>query len=280
MAFINIAPRTEQYYQYNNHSIPLRVVLDDIEVTPDISIDVNELSTGQKQFINGSSDGDSFKIKVVVHQNDTYKKEWVEETSSFEGALIVRKQHIDNANLIEGLDSWIRNMVVITVIADDAVDIPNGEYIITKNESRSQNRKSGYSIWELEFTRYTGVLTLGFKVNNKYVTKAINKYNANKAATAKKNKTKAKKASTSSNKLSKCNVSQLKYSKTKKVVACVKTLQQYLNKKLGCNLKVDGWYGDSTMKAVKQFQNKYKKKYNLTANGKMNAKTLDAMCKV
>ena len=100
------------------------------------------------------------------------------------------------------------------------------------------------------------------------------------------------------NKLKKCKVSQLKYTKTKKVVACVKTLQQYLNKKLGTKLTIDGWYGDSTLKAVKKFQTEYNKTkkainvksgdkitsnsknltYKLNTNGKMDKETLNAMC--
>ena len=34
------------------------------------------------------------------------------------------------------------------------------------------------------------------------------------------------------------------------------------------------------MNAVKKFQTKYKKKYNLKATGKMDKNTLNAMCKV
>ncbi len=279
MAFINIAPRTERYYQYNDHGIPLRVVLGNVDVTPDVNISVTDLSKGQKHFINSSGDGDKFKIKVIINDTDTYKNEWVEEIIPFSG-LTIRKQHIDDVNLMEGLDSWIRNMVVISVIADEAVDIPNGEYIITKNQSRTQNRKSGYSIWELEFTRYTGVDVLWLNIDDTYAKKAAKQYEKNKTKNAQKAKEKAKTASTLNNKLSKCTVSKLKYSKTKKVVACVKTLQQYLNKKLGTKLTIDGWYGDETVKAVKKFQNKYKKKYNLTPNGKMDAKTLKAMIKV
>lgn len=289
MAFINIVPRTEEYLGYNIKSIPLRVVLyGGVQVTPDVDITTTNLSKGQKHFLNNSGDGDKFKITVLLNPNDTIQGRLETDepiTSSIVGNIYVvrgggKRISFRQINIIEALDIWIRNMTVITVIADEAVDIPNGEYIITKNQSRTQNRKSGYSIWELEFTRYTGVDVLWLNIDDTYAKKAAKQYEKNKTKNAQKAKEKAKTASTLNNKLSKCTVSKLKYSKTKKVVACVKTLQTYLNKKLGTNLKVDGWYGDETVKAVKKFQNKYKKKYNLTPNGKMDAKTLKAMIKV
>ena len=67
------------------------------------------------------------------------------------------------------------------------------------------------------------------------------------------------------------------YSKTKKVNACNKLLQTFLKKYGYYKASVDGWYGNETKKAVLAFQNKFKKKYGLKPNGKMDAKTFRVM---
>ena len=72
----------------------------------------------------------------------------------------------------------------------------------------------------------------------------------------------------------------MKYSKTKKFVTCVKYLQKVLKKLKLYSGVIDGWYGQLTVSAVKKFQKKYKRKYKLTDNGKMNSKTLNALVKV
>ena len=43
--------------------------------------------------------------------------------------------------------------------------------------------------------------------------------------------------------------------------------------------QIDGWYGKYTKAAVKAFQKKYKKTYNLKVNGVMDTKTLNAIIK-
>ena len=43
---------------------------------------------------------------------------------------------------------------------------------------------------------------------------------------------------------------------------------------------VDGWFGSLTVKAVKAFQKKYKSKYNLTVNGKVDTKTKNGISKL
>jgi hypothetical protein len=166
--------------------------------------------------------------------------------------------------------------MTIFTVTTRAADIPNGTYLITANPSRKQNYEN-YTVWELEFTKYVGNVVVGVTWDNTYANKAITTYKKKKSAAA--NKSKAKQASTSSNTLSKCNVSEMKYSKTKKVTKCNKLLQKYLNKKLDAKLKVDGWYGDATKKWVHKFQSKYKKKYKLNVSGNMNDKTLKAMLK-
>lgn len=289
MAFLNIVPKSKRVYNrtigYKYHtiqdSIPLRVVLDDgVDMSPDVKIKVTDLSKGQKHFVNASGDGDVFNVTVLINDKDRFSDaqeywhmeawtdQWGYTTSKARGGL-----YKDTYKVAHALDNWIRKMTVMLVTSDDKDALmPDGEYIITDNPHRVQNYRDGYSLWELEFTKYTGVVTSKYSKVSAAATKAIKKYKEKKA--------KAKASSSLNNKLKKCKVSQLKYSKKKKAVDCVKTLQTYLNKKKFGDLKVDGWYGDATLKAVKRFQEKYKGKYKLSVNGKMDSKTLSAMLKV
>lgn len=298
MAFLNIVPRgariaNESYgtsYHNIQESIPLRVAYDDgVSMTPDVKINVTDLNDGNKTFMNVSGKGDKFKVTVILHQDDTFSdreeywhfKQWDVTKFSDKPEGLYKETY----NLMEYLDLWIRDGTVLMVTSSDRkmVDIPDGLYVITSNPSRKQSDKGGWSFWELEFTKYVPATFGKFNNDNTYVTKAKESY-ANKKKNASKSSskktTKAKESSSLNSKLGKCSLNNLKYSKTKKVTDCVKTLQKYLNKKNGCNLSVDGWYGDATLKQVKKFQEKYKKKYKLTANGKMDKATLNAMKKV
>lgn len=297
MAFINLIPRDKSYtdseHTYRiDDAIPLRVVKDDgVDMTPDVNIKVTDLSKGQKQFVNASGKGDRYNITILVHEDDTFTGTW---TYSFNpsygpgpGGKIIVTDHFDyptSLKVVDLLDWIIRKMLVVTLTSDNnEALIPNGAYIITDNPHRVQNYKNGYSLWELEFTKYTGAVASKYNEVTTAATKAINAYNKKKSTkTTKKSNTttKAKQSSTLNSQLKKCKVSQMKYSKTKKVTSCVKTLQKYLNKKGKGNLIVDGWYGDATKKAVKKFQTDFKKKYKLNKpNGKMDSKTLNAMVK-
>ena len=297
MAFINLIPRDKSYtdsehtYRIDN-AIPLRVVKDDgVDMAPDVNIKVTDLSKGEKQFVNASGKGDKYNITILVHDDDTFVGTWTHRFKPSYGAggpngQAIITDHFDyptTLKVVDLLDWIIRNMLVVTLTSDnnDAL-IPNGAYIITKNPHRVQNYKNGYSLWELEFTKYTDTVSSVYNKVTTAATKAINAYNKKKnKKTSKKTTTttKAKQSSSLNSQLKKCKVSQMKYSKTKKVTSCVKTLQKYLNKKGKGNLAVDGWYGNATLKAVKKFQTDFKKKYKLTANGKMDTKTLNAMVK-
>lgn len=296
MAFINLIPRDKSYtdseHTYRiDDAIQLRVVKDDgVDMTPDVNIKVTDLSKGEKQFVNASGKGDRYNITILVHEDDTFVGTWTYRFGPSyglgPGGKIIITDHFDyptTLNVVDLLDWIIRNMLVVTLTSDNnEALIPNGAYIITDNPHRVQNYKNGYSLWELEFTKYTDTVSSVYNKVTTAATKAIKAYNKKKSKkTSKKTTTttKAKQSSSLNSQLKKCKVSQMKYSKTKKVTSCVKTLQKYLNKKGKGNLAVDGWYGNATLKAVKKFQTDFKKKYKLTANGKMDTKTLNAMVK-
>ena len=269
MSFLDIIPKSGTYLNYNIESIPLRVIQSNgVEATPDIKIKVTDLNDGQKHFLNISGDGDKFRVNITVNDEDTVYGDMDED-----GSLVEFK-------LTEMLDYWIRNLTLF-IVTCEAVDVPDGEYVVTGNSKRSQ-KHTNLSIWELEFTKFTGVPVLGFVVDNTYANSAIATYTANKekaAAEAKKAaaKTAVKSSSSAVSKLKNCNTNQLKYSKTKKVYACVKYLQEVLKKMGYYSGAIDGWYGQMTVDAVKKFQKAYKK-VNLAVDGWCGPVTLKAIC--
>jgi len=250
--------------------LSLKVVQGDVSVTPDTNIVSTELNRGAngnilyKHFLNKGDGGITVKITVMIHKEDMYNDFLVTD--------------VINSILLAG---------AVVSIVTDAIDVPDGQYIILKNPSRKQSH-TNYTTWELEFMTYHGITSIVYKNDNARVKTALaNAKKANdkaKKAAAKKKAKAAKKTTKSSTsyktKFKKCKYSTLKYSKKKKVVTCVKYLQKILKKKKYYTGVVDGWYGSMTVSALKKFQKKYKKKYGLTVNGKVNKKTFDALCKV
>jgi hypothetical protein len=173
------------------------------------------------------------------------------------------------------LDYFIRNAMPFYVTTR-AVGINEKDlYLITENKSRTQDNDYGYVVWDLTFTKYSEIKNTKFVNTSTVVKNAINKYN-----TKKKQKSKAKLKTTARYKLQhKCKASQLKYSKTKKVVTCVKYMQQILyNKKfLKKKTDIDGWYGKTTKEALSKFQKKYKTKYKCRTDGNVDKNTFKAL---
>ena len=279
MTFLKIHSR-DWIQEYNmNHPLKLRVIqTDGVEVTPDDHIKVNDLKRGKnnilyKHFLNMGDGGITFKVKVYINRNDR----WAEFGPTRHGDTV----YISNPLVSDILETFYTRMEVLTVVSD-FIDIPDGNYIITKNPSRVQSQKDS-TIWELEFTTYRTIHQVQYVNNNSAVQKAIansKKANAKKTAASTKKKT-TKSASSKNSKLAKCKLSVLVYSKKQKTVTCVKYMQNVLYKKGYLTKKqVDGWYGPKTVAAVKKFQKKYKKTYNLKVTGKIDKNTLNAMCKV
>ena len=223
----------------------LRVIQDSgVSVVPDMDIAVTRLSNGYNHFFSAGDNGLSFKLDVIILKTD-----------KFNDVLVT-----------EYINNLFVNMVPVRVVTD-AMDVPNGDYIITKNDERKQTRTNS-TIWSLEFTKYVPLNLYKSQNNNKAVLNAIKKSKkkaSKKKKKASKKKTTTKTASTVYKKLSKCNYKTLVYSKKKKTIACVKTLQQILYKQ-GCLPKkqIDGWYGPNTVAAVKKYQKKYNKKHKVT----------------
>lgn len=254
MSFINVMDFS-LYNQKNTSNPPkplgLRVSQEKgVEVIPDMNINVTPLNRAKNNtlynfFINGGYGGITFKIEVIIKKGDT----WYPGVSKYGGKVI------------DVLNTWVQNGRILYVTSQ-AMDIPNGRYVITANPTRKQTFKN-HTAWELEFTTYNPLNIAKYKNNNSAVLNAI----------AKAKKANAKKASTSNSKLKKCDYKVLKYSKKKKVVKCVKYMQQILYKRGFLKKKqVDGWFGKKTKAAVKKFQKDYNKKHKITINVKSGDK--------
>ena len=229
MSFLSIQPKGEIGY------FSLSIVKD---------LKRNKKNRKYKHFFNTGDGGITFKCSVMMKRDVKY----------------------NTTNFTEVLNDWYRYSDPVT-ITTDAIDVPNGDYLITKNPSRKQTSEN-YTQWELEFTTYNELKVWKFQNDNSEVLRALNK------STSDKNKTKLKETialGALQVTFALCPLNQLKYSSKKKSVECVKTLQKLLKKYgLYVNGKVDGWYGKDTMNAVK----KYQTKTNLKATGKMNSKTM------
>ena len=223
--------RSDDHSKY----LALRVDSDNgVNVVPDMDINITKLNKSGdvrfNHFFNNGYGGITFKIRVIIYKEDKW----------------------NNTDVIKQLHDWYKNMTPLDVVTE-AIDVEDGQYIISKNPSRQQNKQT-YTEWELEFTTYTPLALFKYKNDNTAVLNAINK-----AKTAQKKKASSSKK-TLNTKLSKCNYKTLVYSKKKKIVTCVKYLQQVLKKQKVYKGKIDGWFGKDTKAAVKQFQKNYNKK--------------------
>ena len=273
MSFMAVMDFTSSEHADASSYLPLRVKKD-IDSNPDMDITVTKLNKNGNDsfnhfFSNGYS-GITAKFQILLKETDMW----------------------NNKKVLEVIDGWYKNMTPLDIVTD-ALNIPPGQYIISKNDSRNQTYK-GSTVWEIEIKTYTPLVLHKFKNDNSNVLKALKK---NKA---KKNSSKKKKNSG----LAKCNYKSLVYSKKKKNVKCVKTMQQVLYKKKYLNKKyVTGWYHDNTRNAVRKFQKDYntkrRRKYVLKAinniiwskakvktakllpeNGKVDKATFNALCKL
>ena len=291
--FMTICPRTAEYTGYNITGIPLRIIKDDgIEYTPHISFSGVNLDNGAKFIHNNSGKADSFSITVLLNANDTVRGEYEEEEPMQYGMNMGmygwygggRRIHTKEFNVIELLDYYIRKGEPFYVTTKAVGINSNDLWLITSNSSRYQATTEGYVEWKLSFTKKVSYTQASFKNDNAGVTQAYKNYQKrlakNKAAAKKaaKKKALAKLKSTPQWKLEhNCKYKELVYSKTKKTNACVKVMQTILVNQ-GCfnpnkKSQIDGWYGKQTVDAVKRFQKKYAKKFNLKKTGKVDKAT-------
>lgn len=300
MSFFRICPREPTYNQYIFEDIDLKVIQKKgVEVNPDFDVQVTDLNKGYKHFKTYNGKGTSFKISVIIGKDEKlqgYKKtgtgsrEIKEVINTVEveidgemmtfndeavtGVEIFTTYDYANVRIINLLNGFMRMGIPFMVYSDIIGINTSVPYLITENKTRKQEYYD-YSVWDLTFTRWDEVNYSSFKKTNKGVTKAIKKWKAKKQAKA---KAKAKTKTTAKNNLAKCKWKTLVYSKKQKTVKCVKYLQTVLyHNKLLKKSQIDGWYGKVTKKAVKKFQTKYAKKYNLKKNGNIDKATFNVL---
>ena len=300
MSFFRICPREPTYNQHIFEDIDLKVIQKDgITVNPDFDVNITDLNKGYKHFKTYSGKGTSFKISVIIGKNETLQGYKVTGTGSREIKEVINEVDVEingemmhfeetgvtgielfttydyyNAKLTTLLNWFMRSGIPFMVYSDIIGINTSVPYLITENKTRKQEYYD-YSVWDLTFTRWDEVNYSSFKKTNKGVTKAIKKWKAKKQAKA---KAKAKAKTTAKNNLAKCKWKTLVYSKKQKTVKCVKYLQTVLyHNKLLKKSQIDGWYGKVTKKAVKKFQSKYAKKYNLKKNGKIDKATFNVL---
>ena len=288
MAFFTIVPRTNKYMGYPLKPIRLRVIQEKgIDITPDFDVNVTDLNNGYKHFKINNGRGDTFKINVIIYRYENIEGEIIKKVANANELGNLDKYtytehlrddpdgykwkgvNLKHFRLTTLLNYFMKKLTPFMVKTDMMGINQNVPYIITKNKSRQQEYKN-YIVWELEFTRYEKLKYSNFTKTSKGVKNALKK------AKSKKSKKVSAKTKERLN-LRKCKWQTLKFSKTKKVVPCVKILQKILNMDLGTKLVIDGWFGKATSEAVAKYQSKYSKKFGLKKTGHMNLSTYNVM---
>lgn len=246
-----------------NDGLSLRVIMDKgVSSTPDVDIKVTHLNKdgwkGYPHFQYNGYFGDSFKVDVIFKGDDYYNN---------------GKGNRKVINYVHNIYTQGKKIYVVS----RAVDITNGWYMITDVDKKQTFEKE--SVWTIEFTYFRSLEVIRYKNNNMSIAQA-------KANAKKKNK-----SSKSINKaLSKCKVSEMKLKK--KNMCCYRLNAKllklgYLSSKTWKTMtkkKQTQTFTKDTAKALKKFQAKYKVRdknlsHHLIVSGKMDSKTLKALCK-
>ena len=249
---------------YNRGSVmaglPLRIIRSSgVDVSKDFEVKVTDLNTDSentrfKQFTNSGDGGVRFKVDVAIRDGDEY------------GYLVSDEVGFFGMPVTAWLERWFTLMCPLYVVSG-AIDVPNGVYLITKNQSRKQTLDK-VTVWTLEFTSYSPL--------------QLHEWTASQSVIKATTTSTAKTTTNSSSKvtqLSQCTANGIVYSSTKNSTLCNKLMQEKLYK-LGFLRadQVDGWYGPTTMEAVKKFQKWYNSKgHNLAVDGDCGPVTLKAL---
>ena len=242
-------------------STALKVVRDKgVETVPDMNIKVSDLNavnnTLYKNFYNQGYGGITFKVDVIIGVNDNFKGHITR--------IINKKVRTTQKTIrvVTALNYFIKNAVPLSVITK-AIDVPNGVYIITGNSSRKQTYDKS-TVWTLEFTTYNPFAVYTYKNDNAKVLEALGK------------KTTTKSLSALGQKLKYCDLKKLKYGYKN---YCIRLVQLVLYKQgLFRKDHLNNVYDKYTASAIKNFQKRYQKQYNLKPTGKMSQATLNVMC--
>lgn len=226
------------------NGIPLRVETDkNVSVTNGLNINTtklrpNDLLNSATHFHNAGYTGVEFKITIFLKETDLTP---------------------DGESVINVLSNLINTMTAVSIVTE-AIDVPNGKYIVTSQSMDQDYKKSTH--WTLKFVQVYSTKT--------YTSTA---YKKSKTTSIKSSKT----TSSLNSKLKKCSLPL----NTKSKGACVKYLEKKLYQKGFLKKKfINNTYDKNTATAVKKLQKKYKKKYNLKVTGVVDKKTRNCLLKI
>lgn len=265
----------ESYYKarYNRDqlnligsALPLKVLTDKgVDVDVDFKIKSTDLNTDAsnnkyRKFHNNGNGGVTFKIDVIIDKDES----WGYGKQGGADFVYYGVKYPARARIKVWLDFWYTNMTPLYIVSD-AIDVPNGKYIISNNPTRKQNYRK-HTVWTLEFTTYRPLDLQVWEANP-----SLSKYTGKTTANA----------SAKNTKLANCELKNFIYSPNKKenTTQCTRWLQEKLYQ-LGFmdKLYTTGWYNNDVANAVKEFQSKYQKYYTgMKPTGKMDKITLEAL---
>ena len=249
-----------------NSALRLRVIKSSgVQVKQDFKIsstdlNTNHVNTKYKHFYNNGNGGITFKVEVIIKD----KERWGYGVETNADYIADGKTYPKSMEVSSWIHYWYVNMRPVYVVTD-AIDVADDIYLITDCSSRKQ-KYTNYTIWTLEFERY-----FPLTVHKWSVAPSISKMLNKKTTTT---------ASSTNTSLKNC-ADNMEYSKTEKVTDCNKILQTKLYE-LGFlrEDQIDGWYGNITMNAVKQFQKYHNSKGgSLLVDGIAGPVTVGIMCK-
>ena len=247
-------------------ALPLKIVKNTgVNVEKDFDIKATDMNPDNhnikpKHFHNTGDGGVTFKIDIVIQPGQT----WGYGKQGQDDFVYMGVKYPARARIPVWLNYWFVNMTPLYVVTD-AIDVPNGKYIISKNPSRKQTRDT-LSIWQLELTTYNPLDLKVFEASP-YLTKYTGKT--------------VKETAKNSN-LATCEIKNFVYSRKKgSTTQCTRWLQEKLYQ-IGFlpKLYTTGWYNDEVGEAVARFQIKYQNYFNLKVTGRMDQATLDALCSI
>ena len=254
-----------QLYLINN-ALPLNIIQNKgIEVEKDFKINITDLNTNQenikfKHFHNTGNGGVTFKIDVIIDKAES----WGYGKQGQANFVYKGVKYPARARISVWLEYWYIHMTPLYIVSE-AIDVPNGTYIISNNPTRKQDFKQ-HTVWTLEFTTFN----------------PLNLYKWGASQSLSKHTGKTVSAATKNSRLANCELKLFVYSPNKRQGATTQATRWLQEKlyQLGFmdKLLTTGWYNDEVMEAVKKFQFKYQKYFNLQVTGLMDQKTLDAIC--
>lgn len=251
-------------------AMPLHVIQSKgVDASRDFDVKITDLNTNAsnikfKHFHNTGDGGVTFKVDVVIDPSES----WGYGKQGQADFVYYGVKYPARARVIVWLNFWFTNMTPLYVVSD-AIDVPNGQYVLSGNPKRLQDWKH-YTQWQLEFTAYNPITMKQYGA-----LESLSKYTGKTVPATAKNTN-----------LANCDLANFKYrKKLEDTTQCNRWLREKLYQ-LGflpyeeyTKAGESGWYNAAVMGAIKKFQSKYQKYFpGMEVNGKCDKVTRDALC--